>query len=75
MARRTVFLDTSFVVALENRDDPYHERAKALDREMLREVLERSGFKCVAAENGTVALGLLEEIHPDAAILDVVSVE
>jgi two-component system, chemotaxis family, CheB/CheR fusion protein len=40
-------------------------------REMLREVLERSGFKCVAAENGTVALGLLEEIHPDAAILDV----
>lgn len=40
-------------------------------REMLREVLERSGFKCVAAENGTVALGLLEEIRPDAAILDV----
>jgi two-component system CheB/CheR fusion protein len=40
-------------------------------REMLREVLERSGFKCVAAENGAAALGLLEEIHPDAAILDV----
>ena len=32
-------------------------------REMLREVLERSGFKCVAAENGTVALDLLEEIR------------
>jgi len=35
LARRTVFLDTSFVIALENRADPHHERAKALDRELL----------------------------------------
>jgi predicted nucleic acid-binding protein len=34
---RTVFLDTSFVLALENKDDPHHERAKALDRELLQE--------------------------------------
>ena len=37
MANRTVFLDTSFIVALENRDDSYHERAKSLDRELLNE--------------------------------------
>jgi len=32
---RLVFLDTSFIVALENRDDPLHERAEQLDREMI----------------------------------------
>lgn len=37
MPRRTVFLDTSFVLALENKDDPHHERAKALDSELLKE--------------------------------------
>jgi hypothetical protein len=30
-APRTVLLDTSFVIALENEDDAHHERAKALD--------------------------------------------
>jgi predicted nucleic acid-binding protein len=35
--RRTVLLDTSFILALENKDDPHHERAKALDRELLNE--------------------------------------
>ena len=35
MPARTVFLDTSFVIALENKDDVHHERAKALDRELL----------------------------------------
>ncbi|HEX2658088.1 MAG TPA: CheR family methyltransferase, partial [Polyangia bacterium] len=40
-------------------------------REMLREVLERSGFKCVSAENGAVALTMLDEVQPDVAILDV----
>lgn len=30
-----VFLDTSFILALENRDDPLHARAKQLDRELL----------------------------------------
>jgi uncharacterized protein len=35
--RRTVFLDTSFVLALENKDDPHHERAKALDRQLARD--------------------------------------
>ena len=35
MAPRTVFLDTSFVIALENKDDPHHARAKSLDDELL----------------------------------------
>lgn len=33
----TVFLDTSFVVALENRDDTHHERARQLDAQLLNE--------------------------------------
>src|SRR5262245_30315076 len=35
--QRTVLLDTNFILDLENRNDPHHERAKALDRELLRE--------------------------------------
>lgn len=35
MARRTVLLDTSFIIALENKADPHHERAKALDAGLL----------------------------------------
>jgi len=34
---RSVFLDTSFIVALENRDDAHHERAKELDRELVNQ--------------------------------------
>jgi predicted nucleic acid-binding protein len=34
---RTVFLDTSFILALENKDDTHHNRAKALDNQLLRE--------------------------------------
>jgi hypothetical protein len=30
-------MDTSFLLALDNKDDPHHERAKALDRELLKE--------------------------------------
>jgi predicted nucleic acid-binding protein len=37
VAARTVLLDTSFIIALENRSDPHHERAKGLDRELLGE--------------------------------------
>jgi uncharacterized protein len=32
--RRTVLLDTSFAIALANKDDPHHQRAKILDREL-----------------------------------------
>ncbi len=35
MRVRNVLLDTSFIVALENLDDPYHERAIQLDRQLL----------------------------------------
>jgi predicted nucleic acid-binding protein len=34
---RTVLLDTSFIVALENKDDLHHTRAKALDSKLLAE--------------------------------------
>ena len=40
-------------------------------REMLREVLERSGYEVTVAESGPRALELLEKMDPDAAILDV----
>jgi len=32
---RVVFLGTSYIVALENRDDAVHERAKATDRQLM----------------------------------------
>jgi uncharacterized protein len=32
--QRVVLLDTSFILALENRDDPFHDRAKTLVREL-----------------------------------------
>lgn len=34
MPRRLVFLDTSFIIALENRDDSRHTRAKLVGREL-----------------------------------------
>jgi predicted nucleic acid-binding protein len=37
VVKRTLLLDTSFIVALENRRDPHQERAKELDRELLHE--------------------------------------
>ncbi len=37
MPRRLALLDTSFILALENRDDPLHSRAKQIDRDLLRE--------------------------------------
>jgi predicted nucleic acid-binding protein len=54
-----VFLDTSFVVALENRDDPFHERAKQLDRELVRD-------GCILA----LHWGILLEIGDGYARLD-----
>jgi len=37
VSARTVLLDTSFILAHENKDDPHHSRALALDRELLAE--------------------------------------
>jgi predicted nucleic acid-binding protein len=37
VAQRTVLLDTSFLLALENRKDSHHELAKSLDRELLQQ--------------------------------------
>lgn len=36
MPRPSVFFDTSYVVALENKDDPHHERATRLEVELLK---------------------------------------
>jgi uncharacterized protein len=35
--RRLALLDTSFVLALENRDDPFHQKAKSLAADFERE--------------------------------------
>jgi predicted nucleic acid-binding protein len=35
--QRLALLDTSFVLALENRDDPFHERAKSLASDFSRD--------------------------------------
>jgi predicted nucleic acid-binding protein len=32
---RTVLLDTSFILALESKDDPHHQQARDLDSELL----------------------------------------
>ena len=40
-------------------------------REMLCELLQLSGYDCHAAGSGTTALKLIEEVHPDIAIMDV----
>ena len=37
MPPRRVLLDTSFVLALENRRDAHHERAKMLDHQLLQD--------------------------------------
>ena len=37
MPQRTVLLDTSFILALENKNDPHHARAQALDEELLNQ--------------------------------------
>ncbi len=37
MPRRVVLLDTSYLLALENRKDPHQERARFLDAQLLRE--------------------------------------
>jgi uncharacterized protein len=37
VARPVIFLDTSFLIALENQDDPHHPLAKKLDRKLLRQ--------------------------------------
>jgi two-component system CheB/CheR fusion protein len=50
------------VVIVEDNDD---------SRELLCELLSASGFDCRSASNGTVALGMLRDFHPDVAILDV----
>lgn len=34
---RTVLLDTSFFIALENRDDAHHQQARQLDSQLLKE--------------------------------------
>src|SRR5204863_2877971 len=54
-AGRCAVPDGATVLVVEDNAD---------SRELLREVLERAGFKVVAAENGSTALELLQTIEP-----------
>ena len=40
-------------------------------RELLCELLAQEGFECATAESGPAALELIDQLHPDIAILDV----
>jgi len=40
-------------------------------REMLCELLQLSGYQCRTAASGPAALKLIEEVHPDIAVMDV----
>jgi len=52
----------AMIVVVEDNND---------SREMLCELLQLSGYQCRTAANGAAALKLIEEVHPDIAILDV----
>jgi two-component system CheB/CheR fusion protein len=52
---------TKIVVVEDNEDS----------RELLCALLQRSGFECHTADNGSSALALIEQVQPDIAILDV----
>lgn len=43
----------------------------AVNRELLREMLETSGYRVVEARNGQEALTKIEEIEPDLVLLDI----
>lgn len=71
MARRAVLLDTSYIVALENRGDRHHERAKELDRQLLDEkclsvlhwgVLMEIGDGYARADRRAKGCGLLDRL-------------
>lgn len=44
---------------------------KATGRELVRTVLEKSGYEVVEAENGIDALDLAQRVQPDLIILDI----
>jgi CheY-like chemotaxis protein len=44
---------------------------KATGRELVRTVLESSGYTVIEAENGLEALRCAREVHPDLIILDI----
>jgi two-component system CheB/CheR fusion protein len=54
--------DGATIVVVEDNPD---------SRDMLCELLEQAGFQCRSAENGADGLALIEEFHPQIAILDV----
>ena len=43
----------------------------AINRELLRELLEARGYSVVEACNGQEALHMVEQIHPDLLLLDI----
>lgn len=78
MRQRTVLLDTSFVLALENLDDPHHDRAKSLDRELLQQdalsllhwgILIEIGDGYARANRRTKGLQVLERLETERRYL------
>ena len=74
MPQRLALLDTSFVLALENRDDPFHERAKSLADEFNREggilllhwgILLEIGDGYARVARRTKGCGLLDKLRKE----------
>jgi uncharacterized protein len=72
--QRLALLDTSFVLALENRDDPFHERAKSLANDFNSEngifllhwgILLEIGDGYARVERREKGRGLLEKIRKE----------
>lgn len=70
--QRLALLDTSFVLALENRDDPFHERAKSLANDFNREagvfllhwgILLEIGDGYARVERRNKGCGLLDKLR------------
>ena len=70
--QRLALLDTSFILALENRDDPFHERAKSLATDFAQEngafvlhwgILLEIGDGYARVERRQKGCGLLDRIQ------------
>jgi predicted nucleic acid-binding protein len=76
--QRRVLLDTSFVLALENRDDPLHECAKSLADDLNREngvlvlhwgILLEIGDGYARVDRREKGCGLLDKLRKEEGVL------
>jgi hypothetical protein len=80
-AQGLALLVTSFVLALENRDDPFHERAKSLASDFNREkrvlllhwgILLEIGDGYARVERREKGCGLLEKLRKEEGVSSIV---